>query len=453
MDISISFDYEIDLSQQTLSDLFHDPTATAHRRSRPAIFIRGLNAFLTAHARSQSATVLFTGGNKGVQLTPQHQTQLESNGNARDDLLRALRGFFLSARPGTDQVFVNINAVSSAFFGRQTLDDFLESPAYHRCNDGRKSALLRGLKVQIIATSAALWANAQSSHRFVHEIGHINTICHGNVSIRNCFNTQDIDCTNRIVLIQNPLTQSNHGVRVAHNMLDNLTPMDFEWFPADQLESAGDVPFHNPLNGPQTSAMIEFAREKPQDNYDRIPGHGLRMFGFSGPTPGQFDLQARSGMQAGTQMISINARWLGTPGVRYDNQRANVRLASWNLVGVRFDQRTRKTEELPFINTSSVPSNSDGKVGIKTLLKAVRSALINHTQMLGQTDFFERSTQPGAPSPRSSASKTSTWRLRSKTRSRECLFVWALNTATLPFSSPSRRDTRTYMPPSRGLLS
>ena len=333
--------------------LFSDAAAAASKRSNANILLRGLNAFFTAHARSQTQQYLFTTGSKGYN----HTRQLHV-----DNVLHALPGFTLSTRPGIQRLLLNVNTNCSVFFKQQNLNQFLRSQTYHRKTSRQKTAMLKGTKVSLTFDIQSGWPSQDARVRFIQEVGATVTSqnCHGNVKVDTCFTSGTTICPHRVYRPWRavPFNGNSHAIKVAKSMRNNLQPHEYEWYPAEALNILPDEPFHSQLEARQASTMITNARIDPATKYDSIIGAGRTMFGFDRQgQPGCRLAAFDNSFRVGNDMLVMPAKWLDPPVIRYDGRNARVTNASWNLTDVRFYESDSKIGELKWINASHTGSN------------------------------------------------------------------------------------------------
>lgn len=251
-------------ARQQVSKLIDVQEGTSNRDSTAAILLRGLNAFLTNEARErarqqaaqQANNYIFTGGQKCLDSA--HSSRLQAN-SRKSDLLRCMQGFFLSSRPGIDGLLLNMDTVFSAFYGiRQTIHDFLSSAPYQGIQStGQKTALLKGVYVRVIGPTA-------TTFRFIHKVRNMDK--------------SGVDY-----------------IEVAKSTAQD--PTSTKRYLANELEITEYQPFHNQLSGPQTSAMIKYARKKPHENHLDITTRALQMFGL--------DATAQAAQPAGLVSTSV----------------------------------------------------------------------------------------------------------------------------------------------------
>lgn len=370
-EVNIYFHRLIAIAGQSVTQLFHDPTAQTIQSSTPDILVRGLNAFLTKHARAAPANT-FTNSKKGYQprLTPAQtqphwDPQLSAN-NAGGDLILAREGLFVSTRPGIDRLLININTICSPFLGQQNLQTFIDSTSLSAM---QLSPVMKGVRVRITFPIHGGWNPDLKRYRFIKKIAAVMS-CHNDqhgapVPVRTCFTNNS--GAHRIIRPSNApaVTPGSWFVEVVTNMRPGANAPPSEFYPAGVLEIAPHQPYHGPLEGNEISSMVNFARTHPQASYSKIMNAGLGMFGLL--PPGQNGLANFGNMIAGQQMLEIPGHWLRAPTIRYGGANPNQYVsrppndAQWNLVGVRFVQRNVRVHELRFVDVR--PGNSGGSEG------------------------------------------------------------------------------------------
>lgn len=268
--VDINYLQTIHTQQQHIGELLHIPTGTAFRRSTPDLLLRGLNAMLTAQART-SRTVTSKGGNKLFDTTA-----VQSLGKQ----VRALSGFFLSARPGADSLLLNINTAFSPFWDKITVHDYIK--ARSSSSDSQLVGALKGLQVNIRYDVSGGWRTPSSSRRFIVDVGRpINhQTCQDpafqNMTVQDWYSQQRPHplCPAPNVRLQ--LDDGERAIKVAKNTQEN--PADTEYFPASVLDIVEFQPLHGEMSGTQTAKMIKVARLSPEENRGKILNEGLPLF-------------------------------------------------------------------------------------------------------------------------------------------------------------------------------
>lgn len=104
-EVRIHFLKRIDALQSPLK-LFHNSVASPDGAYDGAILIRGINAFITQHARENMETQHYasTAANRFFFTRAPHERHLDASNQA----LRAFRGFSVSTCPGVDYLLLNI---------------------------------------------------------------------------------------------------------------------------------------------------------------------------------------------------------------------------------------------------------------------------------------------------------------------------------------------------------
>ncbi|KJX96923.1 hypothetical protein TI39_contig594g00028 [Zymoseptoria brevis] len=361
--------------RESVVQQFHVAGAVTNNNTRPALLLRGLNAFLTESARqpqqNPQQNFTFTSGSKAFD--PATSTPLGPT-------LSTLAGFFLSARPGIDRLLLNINTATSAFFNRQTVQALLTTQPYDRLSREQRRGLIKGLKVRIMYSPAVPWTN-RAEYRFIQDIHHLPASQHtwnGAQTINNFYNNISSQghpfypstAVNVMPAAFSILVSTSSG---------NLAAATQQWFPANLLQIVENQRFGGLLEGTQTGAMVTAARMQPMVQAARILGQGLGMFGLNNQQP-QGPL-ARVGLETGDRLLEIDGTWLNPPTVRYLAPGNAVRLAnrpvqsaSWNLQGTGFVIGSSITD-LFYLNLTGLPDNN---VGVQNVLTRTEQALYTH---------------------------------------------------------------------------
>ena len=359
--VSIYYNQTITLNRD-MATLFFDNLATGFNDSVPGIITRGLNAFFTKHVRGQQGVnrnaVTMSGLNKSFR---NFGTPLDPPTNP---MLRAVRGFFLSMRPGIENMYLNISSGTSPFFEPMTVYEWI------RRNQGRRTPheiyqALKGLKVQITYKT-----NGQ--HTPLQRVRLINCPPSGQIisavspsplpnanpnpppptysSHNRARNPANIQClqdwydpANGFAQHQDfpnpPINQSlnanDYAINVGRD--PNRTPNESEWYPASCLQILEWQPFRGRLTGAQTAQMVRVAIQQPHPHRDLIesdrqanlpaPGQqyqnhhstegGISHFGFARNGQLTQGLLQALGMSAGVHFMQIPGEWLAPPTVLY----------------------------------------------------------------------------------------------------------------------------------------
>lgn len=259
--IRIIFKEKIDCHLPTAA-LFQEANGMSTHNTTSALLIRGLNAFLTKHAR-QSNSNTFIGGNKAFANALSRQHNLTGQ-------LYALQGFFLSARPGIEHMYLNINTATSAFYQEFQVDILQNALGL---SNHQMTKMLKGVK--LILDEAAVKPNDSVVRYFVQ----VGRSVDGWVGVQAARDTRQKSPT-------------------------------AEWYRFEDIWIQRDQRFPGILTPDQTSAMIKVALHRPADNVRMITGDGLNMFGFKNS---MFNTQ----VTVGTQLMVIPATWLTPPVIKY----------------------------------------------------------------------------------------------------------------------------------------
>ncbi|KAF7968003.1 hypothetical protein HWV62_32204 [Athelia sp. TMB] len=236
--------------------------------------------------------------------------------------LEAWKGFYSSIRPAFNQLMVNVNVCTTAFYSPGNLADALTS--FRRMSFGGKpNAFVKGLRVSAThlgyrKTIKTMSTKTSKTHSFdCPELGG------GKVTVEQYFSRK---YSIKLQYPELPLVDVGGG-----NGKTNLLP-------AEVLEILPGQAFKGKLTDEHTASMITAACKPPNVNGMSIVTRGLDELGFrSGPQPlGNF------GISIGTDMSVVPGRILPPPGIKYGSGQPQVdERASWNLRNVKFAQGGR----------------------------------------------------------------------------------------------------------------
>lgn len=157
------------------------------------------------------------------------------------------------------------------------------------------------------------------------------------------------------------------------------------------------------LNGEQTSNMVNFACRPPWVNASSIENDGFETAGLSRKTNpllvspnviltrnnlADRMLQDQFGLAVGQELITVPARVLKEPQVRYLQKNANVTMGSWNMANVRFNKPGKlKRWSFLAIRNSKAGSKSDYDMNeihtaVEGLTNMLRSSGVNGAEQV-----------------------------------------------------------------------
>jgi eukaryotic translation initiation factor 2C len=276
--------------QKTIGQLYRDSNGRLKGDDDPALLQRGLNAVISAHATQaalrQATTTLQSGANKFYDTD--RCFDLDS-----DQQVRAFHGFFISVRPGAQQLLVNINLRCSPFIREGLkIKDLIRthSPA------SIATSTLKGIKVRLEGQAMA---------------GHL------------------YQGTEFITEIHDP-TKGNNNVNVGKRPPGPPIMKD-----SNLMRTAALSPYRQPLSSEQTTNMIYEALKMPNEHVQVLEDNAIRMFGFKDPSTVK-RLRDCFGLIVETTLMKLPCRFLQTPGVIYKGtQTADISNASWNLANLK----------------------------------------------------------------------------------------------------------------------
>ena len=370
----------LDLSRR-VGELFFDTTASSWDNSTPGILTRGLNAFFTAYVRDRPDELTPAGLNKSFRNVQGHHLDRFNDRQT----LRALNGFFLSVRPGVQNMYLNISTATSPFFENILVSDFIaRMQAARPPRDlGEILRVLAGTKVRIeynVNRTAQVFPTAASRIRFIKTLIH-QPVAHGPANPAQAsavpMSPSLYSLNGRAATVQDfyakasaysgfpeyprPPHPVGPQVYVANVGKDPIKfPGEDHWLPTTALRIVQWTPFRGGrLDSNQTSEMIRVALQPPEEQRATILSHtpptgGLAHFGFAGQVAGNTQAGLNAfGMRAGTELLRVPARWVAPPTVAYQASRKTPERAQWNMAGVRFVQRPAQLiTKIAFFNLS-----------------------------------------------------------------------------------------------------
>ncbi|KAG5652514.1 hypothetical protein H0H81_004786 [Sphagnurus paluster] len=270
--------------------------------------ISALNLVLAAHPNRSGGPGVMIGKNKFFFPTDGPPTLLGGG-------LEAWKGFYSSLRPAHNQLMVNVNVCTTAFYSAgnlaHTMIEFERFKPHGQMND-----FLAGLKIQ-------------ATH-----IGYKKTVkCVTNVNARqHRFPVNEFGFS---MLTVEAYFKRKYGITLEHPLLPliDVGGQPPNYLPPEVCEILPNQPFREKMTEAYTASMILIAAQPPNVNANAIVGRGLDELGFRA----RAEPLGAFGMSVGTEMAVVPGRILPAPGVQYaQNSPAIDERASWNLRNVRF---------------------------------------------------------------------------------------------------------------------
>ncbi|KAF9023414.1 argonaute-like protein [Hymenopellis radicata] len=231
--------------------------------------------------------------------------------------LEALRGFYSSVRPTHNQLMVNVNVCTTAFYVPGNLADAMKT--FGRASYGaRFTAFAKGVRIK-------------TTH-----LGYKKSV----KSVTNLTPSQHkFDCAElKGVVSVETYFLKKYGIRLRY---PELPLVDVE-----VCEILPNQPFRGKLSDECTSVMITAAAKWPNINAETIMSAGLTELGFRTAAPALKSF----GISIGTEMTVLPGRILPTPSLSYGAGSAPVEIdkASWNLKRLKFLRCSRLTNWVVF---------------------------------------------------------------------------------------------------------
>ncbi|OTA23725.1 hypothetical protein BTJ68_14024 [Hortaea werneckii EXF-2000] len=339
--VRISYLRTLDLNENIV-ELFYDSSALSWDDGNPGLISRGLNLFFTRFARENANNTTTTLNKSFIN---ESLKALDSVGAS--PTIFAMRGFFLSVRPGVERLYLNVNRSTSPFIQADlTVQQMMHRLVQHQGrSEGEARAVLKGLKVRVIYDKVSNFATDQQRIRFINSIGkkpnagpvlykinqvHANptyqTHGHQTVTVHGWYTPPQFQNDPDAPSPALTLTGNEYAVNVGSDPRrdrDNVW-----WIPATQLRIEPWQKFHGRLTNKQTTNMLAAALMQPAAHKNEILGTnykgGLHHFGFSGNVAagpeGRQGLLKTNEMSAGTDFIKIPGSVLPAPGLIYSHE-------------------------------------------------------------------------------------------------------------------------------------
>ena len=303
-EVRIRYLTSIDASQSPL-DLLRSSEQSADRVDDVAILIRGINAFMTQHARDEMAARRYasTAANRFFLTQGPHEKHLDP---FSQPALRAFRGFSVSTRSGADQLLLNIHVGASPFLEDVSVQQLIGKFKAMRLPPRQAFNVFKRKEAVV----------GHSNRRFIIERV-------GNETLE--------DHMQSWTHLEAELSQRNLRYDLS-NLPVYVTPKG-----ATDSVRAADVKLHGyhafrgAMSDDQTTRMLDFVCKLPIYNRNDLEDFGFNMLGIT--TDAGQDRANDFGMSVETSLLKVPARYLAPPLLRYRNDLAPIgfKEASWNL--------------------------------------------------------------------------------------------------------------------------
>ncbi|KAJ2922390.1 hypothetical protein H1R20_g14704, partial [Candolleomyces eurysporus] len=271
--------------------------------------VSALNLVLGAHPNRSDGPGVMVGRNRWFFKAPGEQpTDLGAG-------LEAWKGFYSSVRPSHNQLMVNVNVCTTAFYIPGNLADAMTN--FRNASFGaRPAAFVKGVRVQTVhlgyrRTVKTLSNKTARTHRFK-----VQEYEDREMSVEEYFKRK-----------------YNRTLKYPDMPLVDVGGAKQNFLPAELCEILPNQAFKGKLLDDQTAQMIRVAAKPPNVNANMIVGQGIRELGFTGDSVAV----KAFGASVGNEMAVVPGRILGRPDVQYANSTASVdERASWNMRNVKF---------------------------------------------------------------------------------------------------------------------
>lgn len=324
--------------------------------------ITALDIIFQHHANTQALDpykLMAFGGAKFYKIPPTLNPPPELRPSTLGGGLIALRGFFVSARPATGRLLLNVQVKNVAMYNPINLADLMgefmnarptQQAGWTREPDLRAlEKFLQGLRI----TPTHLKQRKNKAGEVIVRVKTIFSLARSSDSkekvarVRAPFgaNPKDVDFWAKDAPQPHWLSVANHfektyNIRPTHNgyvfpVVNVGNRENPSWLPAHVCDVLPSQPCKTKLSGPQTEKMIRHAVRPPQDNAKSIQVDSTAQLslGSTNPTLATFGLAVPAGL------ITVPGRILAAPSVQYQQgATALTKEGSWNMQKIKFSK-------------------------------------------------------------------------------------------------------------------
>ncbi|KAF2432255.1 Piwi-domain-containing protein [Tothia fuscella] len=339
-----------------------DLSATAQSRIMTA-----LNAFVSQHIKvNRGQSVQMVGSNKFFQ---------KGSWTEMGDAFLAYRGFYVTMRPTADNLLLNVNTATSAFFRPMLVCDWI----YYVTSKGQITRdqamkMLTNVRCRITYDRPQVKAHVNPNaegNRFKsitefglplepagsggdEQFGTRPQVYQGRArgddappapaTVKSFFSSMALryatyPCVNVGLKLKAAKDEKGRPVLREAGHHRTGSPQDYSnfseaiWIPSEFLEIEPYQIFGRLLPSGHTDEMIKIACKRPEENQFWIQEKGLEYLGIRNDIA---NLKSDLGLEIEDKLIKVGSKLLLPPVVSFSNKPAQVRDASWNLANVRF---------------------------------------------------------------------------------------------------------------------
>ncbi|KAF8639231.1 hypothetical protein AX17_001716 [Amanita inopinata Kibby_2008] len=270
-----------------------------------APLLSALNLVLAAHATRSGGVMV--GRNRFFFPSSSEAVRL---GGA----LEAFRGFYSSVRPAHNQLMVNVNVCTTAFYTPGNLAsammEFRESSF-----GANPKVFVRGVRVK-------------TTH-----LGYRKTVKTLSDKTAKQYKFECSDFGGAMVTVEEYFKRKYKiTLKFPDIPLVDVGGKKANLLPAEVCNILPNQPYRGKLTDEHTAAMITVAAKPPNVNANAIVNTGLQELGFRQTASPMNTF----GVSVGSEMTVVPGRIIAPPGVQYGQGTPQVDQASWNLRNVRF---------------------------------------------------------------------------------------------------------------------
>ncbi|KAJ5281121.1 hypothetical protein N7478_006493 [Penicillium angulare] len=312
-----------------------------------ATYTRVLNVLLTRHqSLDQSIVTTGKGRQKYFYIDPRRKEYTDLGAG-----LEVIRGYFSSVRFGAQKLLLNLNVTHGTFFVSQPFPAY--TALYEREHEADSWSTfekqIKGIRIEVSHLPKELDKNGSQvfQQRSIWGVAHekdgdpstgrkpprVKKLGAGPNDVSffedNQGNGTWTTVSEYFRRTYNVTARSNLPVL---NLGSRQRPV---YVPQECCRILPGQVFRGELVTSQRQNMITFSCRRPPNNYKSITETGLGIMGIAN------DNVRETNLDINKEMITVPARLLAPPNLKYGESKASVRAASWNLSRTKFTAVTR----------------------------------------------------------------------------------------------------------------